>query len=147
VHMWVPFTKVAYINLIMEMKKLLICKYWFTPLFSIVSKNWNQSRSFGRILIAWRRSIVTMGKKLKKKAPQNKNTSQRNCDSGRDIGLYVEATLQIQNHLRTKMNKQKNYQVRICCPLVRHFSVHLKIMKVIVKQLNFLLWVKEKEIK
>ena len=44
------------------------------------------------------------------------------------------------------MNKKKNYQVQICCPLVIHFSIHLKIMNVIVKQLNFLLWVKEKEI-
>jgi len=26
------------------------------------------------------------------------------------------------------MKKKNNYQVQICCPLVIHFSVHLKIM-------------------
>ena len=49
-----------------------------------------------------------MGKKLKKKAPKKKKTSQRNYDNGRSIGEYVEATIQIQNHLRIKMNKRRN---------------------------------------
>ena len=30
-HTRVPFTEVAYINMIMKWNRLLICKYWFNP--------------------------------------------------------------------------------------------------------------------